>query len=300
MKRLKFIALAVVLVVSAAFFGCDSVVPEDEGNLVVNAFFDTGQPLPPVRVTRTRPLSIRLSEPFDEAVDATVLLELDGVIHTYVADDSRSGTFIPAPESRSVVATAGARYRLTVETQDDSAIARGILPSKLNLTDIRISIADEPISAVFVDTLDIGLDSLNLRLNASTGFIIPVQVSVSWESAISDEWIETRLDPVTAFASPLIDFFFLPSQVFPENNALAGLDGRRTWSGVYAVPVDSREDSLPEHSLKVTLLRSSEEFAQFATSRDSPARREPVSNVDGAIGFVGGVSIDSVRVTVGN
>ena len=138
MKRLKLIALTAFLTVSAAFFGCDSVVPEDEGNLVVNAFFDTGQPLPPVRVTRTRPLSILLSEPFNEAVDATVRLELDGVIHTYMMDDSRPGTFIPVPESRSVVATAGARYRLSVETQDDSAIARGILPPKLNLTDIRI------------------------------------------------------------------------------------------------------------------------------------------------------------------
>ena len=50
--------------------------------------------------------------------------------------------------------------------------------------------------------------------------------------------------------------------------------------------------------MKVSLLRSGPDYARFASSRDAPERREPVSNVRGALGIVAGISVDSLLLNV--
>jgi len=280
--------------------GCDAVVPDDRGNLVIQAYVDASRPLPPIRVSRTQELGVSLSATQHDQTETQVVLSLDGVEYPYENDPSEGSLFMPRFEDQAIIVEPGAHFELAVESEFESAIASGEVPPALNLKDISVLVAERPISAVFVDTLDIGLDSLNLGLNATTGFIYPVQVTVRWTSAEFDGWIETRLDPLTHFSSSLIDFFLLPSQVFQEESAQLNSDGFRVWNGVYAIPVQSENDPVPEHSLKITLLRGDERFARFATSRDNPSRREPVSSATGALGFVGGVSIDSLRLTVGN
>jgi len=299
MRRASLIGM---LTISTLIYtaGCDAVVPDDRGDLVIQAYVDAAQPLPPVRVTRTQGLSVSLSSTQDDNVDTHVLLSVDGIQYPYDRHPSEASLFVPRFRDQKVIVEPGAHFELDVESEFESAILSGQVPPVLTLKDINVLVAERPISAVFVDTLDIGLDSLNLGLNATTGFIYPVQVSIQWNATEFDGWIETRLDPLTSFSSSLIDFFLLPSQVFQEDTAALNSDGNRVWNGVYAIPVESENDPVPEHSLNITLLRGDERFARFATSRDNPARREPVSSLTGVLGFVGGVSIDSLRVTVGN
>jgi hypothetical protein len=195
-------------------------------------------------------------------------------------------------------------FQFNVRVDGDKASASGTIPPRITLRDVSVTIPDEAIEAVLLDTLDIGIDSLDLSLDARQGFIYPVQVSLEWDAPASDTegespfWIETRLEPRTRFSSSIIDFFLLPKQVLPENAVDRTSAGSLSWSGVYAVPVEQATTPLPEHGLQVFLLRGDQFFANFETSRDNPERREPESNVVGGIGFVGGISLDSLSLTV--
>lgn len=298
LTRFRTAILSAVLL--TAFASCDTTpAPEDE-RLVVEAYFDAGSPLPPVRVTRTLPVS-GIDDP--AMVDgALVEVRLANTEYTYRPDPERDTWFVPAEDDAAVVVASGAAFFVSVRSAGRTATAAGIVPPKLDLAAFDVTVPDEPVSAVFVDTLQIGLDSLNLSIDARQGYIYPISVSVQWDSHPGDSraegyWIQALLLPRNPFSSSLIDFFLLPEQIFREDASLRE-DTRRAWSGVYAVPVDQADDPLPEHVLRVAILRSTADFARFATSRTDPERREPVSNVDGGIGFVGGISVDSISVTV--
>ena len=96
----------------------------------------------------------------------------------------------------------------------------------------------------------------------------------------------------------MIDFFLLPGQILRERTATRAGSEQRTWTGVYAVPVESKDAALPAHTLRVAVLRSGQDYARFATSRDAPDQREPQSNITGGLGIVAGVSVDSLRIDV--
>jgi len=163
-----------------------------------------------------------------------------------------------------------------------------------------VAVPEKPVRAVLLDSLDIRFDSLDV--GARQGFLYPVEVTLWWKTDFDDTgedfWIETQLKPRTTFSSEIVDFFLLPAEVFRERSVQPDAFGRREWTGVYAVPVDDEADPLPAHELKAALLRSGTDYARFATSRDDPQRREPVSNVAGGIGIVAGISVDSLRVEV--
>jgi hypothetical protein len=95
-----------------------------------------------------------------------------------------------------------------------------------------------------------------------------------------------------------LNFFLLSEQVLPESGILPDKLGVRHWKGIYAVPVPRSDSSFPAHELKVSILRGERSFAQFATTRNEPGRRAPVSNVIGGIGFIGGISLHKVRISV--
>ena len=136
---------------------------------------------------------------------------------------------------------AGAFYSIDVTSSDASAFASGFTPSTIHIDSIRVSIPSTPVSAVLLDTLSLGLDSLSISLNAIEGYIYPVEVSIFWKpdpsSSTESDWLESRLEPVSDFSSTIVDFFLLPTQVFPESRALQTGNDQLTWSGVYAVPV---------------------------------------------------------------
>lgn len=283
---------------------CDTVQPVQEGTLVIEAYFDAGRPLPAVRVGRTQSLSTPLSETGASVSDATVLLILSGVTIEYIPVPDSAGTYRPLPTAPLSRVPALATFILSVETDQELATVAGMIPPRIRIENVSLSIPDEAIEAILVNTLDLGLDSLDLGLNAQQGFIYPIQVTVDWTSpdapinTPTDYWIQTRLDPLERFSSSLIDFFLLPEQILPESSFEIDLLGRRRWTGVYAIPVDDRNTPVPTHELKISILRSDQLFARFATSRTDPGQREPITNVVGGLGFVGGVSIDSVRVHI--
>ncbi len=285
-----------VLVLISLVAGCDAVSPSYDRSLVVEAWFDTAAPMPPVRISTTRSLTDALiPEPAPAGTQLKVVI--DDRIIAYERNPDAPLWFLPV-DSGGVPATEGALFDVRVEAPETSLRASGVMPPKVTLQDIRVSAPDRPISAVLIDSLNVGLDSLNLAVNATTGYIYPVQVSLTWEDDSFDGWMETRLQPENAFSSSLIDFFLLPSEVFTESSAQNLDNGSLQWEGVYAVPVGSPDSPLPAHSLRVVLRRGDDRFARFITSTEAPDRREPVMNVNGGLGFIGGVSTDSIRVDV--
>lgn len=301
MRILLQITLAGILAGSIA--ACDTVQPSKVGTLVVESFLKAGEPLPDVRVGRTYGVSEGVAANQGIA-EAEVELILDGVRIQYEPVAMSPGLYRPESRASHLIVPPLASFELFVRTPDDQANASGSIPPLILLDDVEFFIPERAIEAVLVDTLDIGLDSLDLALNAQEGFIYPIQVTLAWqtvsglETTANDYWIETRLEPLSRFSSSLIDFFLLPQQVLPEESIEADENGQVRWTGVYAVPVEAVDTPLPEHALKVSLLRGDQAFAVFETSRDSPERREPVSNVSGGIGFVGGIAIDTLRIIV--
>jgi len=281
-----------MVLVGLTMIGCDSV-SDDAEVVVVESFLESGQPLPDVRVSRTTAIGASRSSPV--VGNALVVMELNGRPFEYTLSEA-SGRYIPPPGAPIV--SPGAEFRLQVLAGSDRVSASGLVPPPVSIDSIRVSIPSAPISAVFLDSLSIPLDSLASGLPSRTGFIYPIDVTMWWHptgGTTTGYWIETSLDPVEEFSSVLVDFFLLPSAVLEEP---LGSREQLSWTGLYAVPVDTEDDPLPEHDLKVSLLRSTLDYARFALSSRDPERREPDGNVAGGIGIVAGISLDTLRVRV--
>lgn len=297
MQRLR---LPVVLFLAAipwiGLAGCDAVRPDQDGTLVVEAWLETDRDLPPIRLSTTLDVGAPLqAQPPEGAVRVEV--EVAGRVHAYLPVANDPLHYQPA-EADAVRPGPGEVFEIRVEHDGRTVRAHGFLPPVLRLMQASVSVADHPVPVVLLDSLQLGLDSLALDIPATTGFVYPIQVAVEWQADDFAGWMEARLQPSAAFSSSLLDFFLLPSQVFDEASAGSAEPGVRSWQGVYAVPVATAQSPLPEHDLTIVLLRSNDRYAQFATSRTNPLRREPVSNVTGGLGFVGGISLDSLRLPI--
>ncbi len=298
-SRFNIAALATCLVLAAslAWAACDTVEPEETDRLVVEGFLDAGQPLPAVTLRRTR----GLDEPYpslETAVeDAAVTLTLDGRRIDYRAEAGQPGHYAAAD---GATVSARARYTLDVRWRDQHASAEGVIPPPIAIDSIRIVVPDEPVQALLRDSLR--LDSLDTV--TELGFIYAVEVSVWWRTDFAEVgadslyWVRAQLKPQRAFSSTVVGLFLRSEQILRERTLPHDALSRRQWTGVYAVPVDAATDPLPPHRLQVALLRSSQDYARFASSRHDPDRREPVSNVTGALGIFAGISVDSLRVQV--
>ncbi|WP_457652883.1 DUF4249 family protein [Rhodocaloribacter sp.] len=300
--RAGLLLLGAALALSAAA-GCDAVEPVEEARLVVEAFLEAGKPLPPLTLRRTGPLAAPYAPDEAAVADAEVALEIDGRTVAYRPDDARPGRYVP--EAAGTKAAARTTFRLRVRWQRQTAVAAGTIPPPITLDSVSVRVPERPVQAVLLDSLNLGIDSLSVDVRSREGFIYPVEVTLWWTVDFDETgpdslyWIETQLQPRTAFSSTIVDFFLLPEQILREREMPRDARGRRAWTGVYAVPVETKTEPLPVHDLKVALLRSGQDYARFATSRDAPERREPISNVEGALGIVAGISVDSLRVRVG-
>lgn len=286
-----------LLIAVAALLGlqaCDAVSPEADPTLVVEAFVESGKELPVVRLRQT----LRVDDAYDEdmaaATGASVHVQLVDREVDYVPVEGAPGLYRP---SESVPAHAGSEFTLRASWQDAVAEAVGRLPRQIEIVDISTAVPDRPVEAVLLDSLQ--LDSL--QTGARSGYVYPIEVSIWWEmdvtiaAADTVNWIRAQLKPYTDAVPGVIELFFRSEQIVREDRvALEG--NRRKWTGVYLVPVENEEDPLPAHSLKVALLRSGDDYARFASSRNAPERREPVSNVRGGIGIVAGISVDSLTL----
>lgn len=287
---------------------CDSVVPQEGPLLVVEAFVDAEAPLPTLRLWQTRPLG--QVYPFDGTTaiaDAEVAVRLGGREVLYQPLDGQPGLYGPIQPQ-----AVPDRMPLSFEAtwRDQHAAATSAVPPALNLDSVRVNIPDEPVDGIILDSLFIDpstLDSLqldSLRTGAEQGLVYLVEVTLWWTADFEETgpdsayWVRTQLRPEFASQPIFDDFFLRPEQIFRERDAARDSQGRHAWTGVYAIPVETRTTPLPPHPLRVAVIRSGQDYARFAASRDDPKRREPTSNIDGAIGIFAGLSIDSIRVQV--
>lgn len=267
--------------------------PVEEHTLVVEAFLETSESLPPVRLRQTSPLTAPDSTD-DPATGAEVVLTLDGLDVPYEPAPARPGRYVP--EHASTTIPADVSWHLSVDWGRETARARGDTPPPLDIRDVCIDVPDTPSRAVQVDSLR--RDSLDIP--ADQGYLYPVDVTLQWDpvdqGADTTSWMRAQLQPdASPFA--LVEFFLEPAELRREDR-FEHQNGVHQWEGVYAVPVKSETASLPTHTLEAALVRGDTAFASFAHSRTDPERREPLSNVEGALGVALAVAVDSVSRVV--
>ena len=276
------------LALTLGFAACDVAEPEP-ARLVVEAFVETGRPLPTVTIRRTADLDDPAAAP--PVADAVVTLTLGDEVVDYAPVPGQSGRYAPR---RALAAEAGAGLSAEVTWQAQRATASSLLPAPIMLDSVRVVPAVVPVEAVFADSLG---------LEVREGFLYPVDVTLYWTAPLADpnadsSWVRARLSPPAAFPSAVVDFVLLTDETRRESD-LAAEGAVRQWSGVYAVPVDAASESLPPHALDVVLLRSGPDYARYALSRTDPGRREPVGNVAGGIGIAVGLTLDRRTLAVG-
>lgn len=294
-----------LLVALSTMTGCDSIEPSDNSQMVVEGFLEAGKPLPHIALTRTQTLEQSTSDNADFIRDATFRLWVDDIVFPYGPANSETGTYAPLNNTIQSL-PAGARFRAEISWQSQTAVSEDIIPPSISIDEVVIDVPDKPVTAILVDTLRFD----NPQVGAQEGFIYLIDVTINWSvhdnnpETDSTYWVEARLIPQTAFSSTVLDVFLLSEEVLQENTpALKSADllpQQRSWTGVYAVPV---EDSLalpPTHDLTVQLVRGTRAYADFAASRNTPERREPISNIEGAIGILAGIALDSQVFEVKN
>ena len=184
---------------------------------------------------------------------------------------------------------AGDQIGLEVSWNGRRLTGTSVVPKAIALDSVRIEPSEAPIAAVFADELGLSLEE---------GFIYTVDATLYWHVTGPDTaWVRTRLRPPEDFPSAVVDFL-LETEAVEEEILFAAAGDVRSWRGVYAVPVETASDPLPPHELEVALLRSGEDYARYARSRNAPDRREPEGNVEGGLGIVAGIAIDRQTITV--
>ncbi len=294
---------AVLLTAALSAGGCDGAgPPADEDLLVVQAFFEPGRAPGAVVLRRSQPLQgTREAARGADAAGATgahVRVKLEGRTLVYEPDAQQAGRYVPPAGAAPVAPRTD--VALTVDWRGQHLAARGHVPPPIEIDDVEIDVPEAPVEGVLLDSLR--LDTLGT--GAEQGYIYPVEVTVRWRPAApaaradSATWIRVQLRPEVAVSSVVLDFFLQPEAVFREAERPPGADGRRTWTGVYAVGVSRESDPLPPHRLRVALVRSDAAYARFAATQGDPERREPVSNVEGGLGIVAGIAVDSLSLRV--
>lgn len=270
---------------------CDwTTEPAEEESLVVETFLETSRPLPPIILRQTQSLSSAdsLSAPASGADEVTLVLGDSTVPYTTT---SAPGRYEP---KKAVNVPPQTPWNLTVQWDGTTARAEGVTPHAIEVQQVCATVPDTAVRAVQVDSLR--RDSLDIPSNQ--GYLYPINVTVQWTdpspTMAETYWVRTQLRPdASPFPSEVVEFFLEPARIRPEAQFASQTDERQ-WRGVYAVPVDSSEAPLPEHELTTALVRGDTAFASFAQTRLDPDRREPLSNVEGALGVALAVSVDSL------
>lgn len=282
------VLLALGIAAAAVLPGCDTVAPEADAQLVVEAFLDAGEPLPPLILRQSQDRAA--APPVEAAIrEAEVAVVLEGQQVLYAPVPDRPGYFAPAT---ALSVPAGAAFSVQVVWRDQVGRAAGVIPPALQIDSVSVRIPAVPVEAVLIDSLG---------GTAQRGFIYPIEVTCWWDAppgATTPSWVRAQLQPVPAFSSRVVDLILRTEQVVLESDLGLDAQGRRNWTGVYAVPVAAADTPVPEHRLRVAVLRSDAAYARYAMSRADPGQREPVGNVEGALGIVAGIALDSLNLVV--
>ena len=303
--RLLFPCFAFILLFLPLGSGCDSIEPADDSLMVIEGFLQTGAPLPDITISRASLLEQSSVQNPDFIRDATLRLFIDDVAYAYGPSDPNNGTYSPLNPAIEAI-PAGAKMRAEIVWESQIATTSDLMPSPIAIESVEVDVPESPVTAILVDTLRFDTPQVGAR----QGFIYPIDVTITWSvdpafpEPDSTYWVEARLIPQTEFSSTVLDVFLLPEQVLQENNVLLQPTGlspnQRSWTGVYAVPVADSLSLPPTHSLTVQLVRGTRAYADFAASRNIPERREPISNIDGAIGILAGIALDAKAFEVNN
>lgn len=285
---------------------CDTVHPEDTSHIVIDAYMFADEPVPEVRLWRSIPLSAPY--PFDASTaidDAHVRVTVGDMPITFA--QTQPGRYAP---ELGHVSPEYASLALHVDWQGTSITAQSRVPPRIRIDSVSVSRSEQAVRGLILDSLLIDpviLDSLgvdSLRVGAEESFVYLVEATMHWTVGFREVeqdsawWVRTQLAP-TLDARGFTDEYFLRSeQIQRERQAATRSPGHRYWSGVYAVPVDASDAPMPPHELRISLVRSPQEYARFVAGRSSPKDREPPTNVSGARGIFTGLSLDSLVVPV--
>ncbi len=290
MVRSALILIVPVLV--CAQLACDSVQPDEVDRLVVESFFETNAAAPAVEVRRTVPLAVGTEGVRNAFVPgATVTVSINAEAVAYRESHDTPGLHL-SEDARYM--KAGDLFTVDVTWRGQHGRGVGTVPFRITIDSMMIEVPVAPVEAVLLDSLK--LDSLGV--DAKTGYLYPIETTVWWNADMQpreDDWIQAQVKPFSRFSSAVVDFFLLPEQVFRETDAAVN-SGKRSWIGLYAIAVNDADDPLPEHSVRLSVVRSGRDYADYVFTRTAPDRREPVSNVTGALGIVAGISVDSLVV----
>ena len=260
---------------------------------MVEAFFPVDAPVGAVTLRRTQPLDAEGDSAQAGVDDADrVTLTVNGTTTAFQPDPDHPGRYVPED---SLVLETGDTYVFEAEWRGQTATAEGTAPPPIQVDDVQLSIPSAPIEAV--DVGDARRDSLDIP--AEEIYIYPIEVQMAWErpAPATDHWIHTQLRTDDPQEIGVVDLFLQPEEVFPEQDA-SGTGNGGQWNGVYAVSVEDEGDALPAHQLRVALVRGDDAYAAFASTRGDPDRREPQSNVSGALGVASAVAVDTIQVEV--
>ena len=278
---------------------CDSIEPVNDDFLVVEGYFDAEKPLPPVTLLQAQPLDAS-PEPVPVR-DALFELILGDQTVTYIPSSSEPGKYEPLNASTLPVA-ARARIAVDIQWNGQQMHAEDIVPPSIQLDSVSVKIPDTPVAAILVDTLRLDTPQVGAR----KGYIFPVDVQLWWKTDFQEigvdslYWVETRLRPQLDFSSKVLDVFLRTEEVQRERIIQKDGQARRFWKGVYAVPAADSLAPIPDHTVQIQLVRGSEAYGLYASSRNAPERREPVSNIEGAIGIIAGVSLATITYEIKN
>lgn len=267
--------------------GCDSEKPPFEESLVLEAFFDTGRPIPDVLVRRTLPPTETLG---DDRVDDAVLLLDDGFrTDTLRPVPGDAGRYRAAPRADTV--RAAGRYALTLRRGTATVSATTVAPPRLQLVAARVFPSATPERGVNLDLAGLGLGA-----TVANGYFYAVDVELEW-TARQDTALVVRanLRPSTEARGTL---FFPADVVVDESTAGDARGTHRLWRRRYLVAVSGPTAPLPRHRVRVALVRGGGDYRRFAETRRTPTQRSPTSNVVGGLGVVAGVSADSLTLDV--
>ncbi|MCA0269629.1 MAG: hypothetical protein LCH53_10490 [Bacteroidetes bacterium] len=276
-----------LLLAAACVAGCDSEKPPFREDVVLEAFFDTGRPMPDVLVRRTLPPSETLG---DDRVDDAVVVLYDGFrADTLRPVPGKAGRYRASPRSDTV--RASGHYALTLRRGNTTVSASTVAPPRLQLTAARVFPSATPERGVNFD-----LTGLGLGATVANGYFYAVDVELEWAARLDSALVvRANLRPSTEVSGTL----FFPADVVVAEAAAGDARGaHRLWRRRYLIAVSGPDAPLPRHRVRVALVRGGGDYRRFVETRRTPTQRSPTSNVVGGLGIVAGVSADSLTLDV--
>jgi len=294
--------LILILIVLGA---CDVSQPESPSLAVVEGFVTSGDSMPEITLRRTRSILERY-----EINESTALL--DAQLQLTISDKTipysvtPSGKYAPL---EYVTARPGAELELEIQWGNQLIFANDQVPQPISLDRVEISISDQPLQSLVLESVFIDpmlLDSLGIQAlgtGARKELVYIVEAKLYWTEDdqiddLDDRWIRTQLRPNLDQSRRLFNYFFNPETIQRESAIPTNNEGQRSWTGAYAVSIENQTDPIPTHRLRVSIVRSSQAYADFVSGSSNPSEREPPTNIQGGRGIFVALAMDTLMVNV--